>query len=374
MATRDSGPVPGRPGGVARRPRVTALREVALLRLVAQRVAGPALPSAAETVRWMTALQGQDYRGALTSVALRTRGGTTADVEAALTAGEVVRSWPMRGTLHLVAAEDLSWLLDLTAALQVSAAGRRRGQLGIDEAAVERAREVARGVLAGGRAVRRDDLMAAWAAQGVATEGQRGYHLLWHLAQSGTVCLGPVRDGEQLVVLLDEWVPAPRRPTREEALGELATRYFRSHGPATAKDLARWTGLPAADVKVALAVARAALDRLEVDGVEHLLDPRTPDLLAACRRQALGVFLLPGFDELLLGYGDRSAVLPPEFADRIVPGGNGMFRPTVVNGGQVVGTWRTVGRGAQRRVEATPFTTFAPRVAAAVPRRHAALP
>jgi hypothetical protein len=353
---------------------VTTLREVSLLRLVAQRVAGPGLPTPPEAVRWMTALQGQDYGGALTSVALRTERGTRADVEAALSSGEVVRSWPMRGTLHLVAAHDLAWLLELTAARQVAAAARRRAQLGIDEAAVRLAREVAEGLLAGGRAVRRSDLMAAWDAHGVGTEGQRGYHLLWHLAQSGTVCLGPVRDGEQLVVLLGEWVPAPRRLAREEALRELAVRYFRSHGPATAKDLARWTGLAAADVKTALAAARPDLARLEVDGVEHLMDPGTPDRLASCRREALGVLLLPGFDELLLGYGDRSAVLPAEFADRIVPGGNGMFRPTVVSGGRVVGTWRTLGRGAQRRVEATPFTFFAPRVAAAVERLHAALP
>jgi hypothetical protein len=353
---------------------VTTPREVALLRLVAQRLAGPALATAAEAVRWMTAVQGQDYRGALTSVALRTESRTSADVEAALTAGEVVRSWPMRGTLHLVAAEDLCWLLGLTAARQVSGAARRRAQLGIDEAAVERAGDVARDLLAGVGSARRADLMAAWDAKGVPTDGQRGYHLLWHLAQSGTVCLGPVRDGEQLVVLVADWVRAARRLDREEALGELATRYFRSHGPATAKDLARWVGLPAADVKAALALARPALDRLEVDGVEHLLDPRTPDLLAACRRQALGVFLLPGFDELLLGYGDRSAVLPAEFADRIVPGGNGMFRPTVVSGGRVVGTWRSVGKGSQRRVEATPFTAFPARVDAAVQRLHAALP
>ena len=321
----------------------------------------------------MTAVQAQDYRGALTSVALRTEGGSRADVEAALTAGQVVRSWPMRGTLHLVAARDLAWLLGLTAARQVAGAARRRGQLGIDETTLRQAHDVAHRLLSG-RALRRDDLMAAWAAEGISTQGQRGYHLLWHLAQSGTVCLGPVRDGEQLVVLLAEWVPVPRRLQREEALGELATRYFRSHGPATAKDLARWTGLPAADAKAALAAARPDLARLEVDGVEHLMDPATPDRLASCRREALGVFLLPGFDELLLGYADRAAVLPAEFADRIVPGGNGMFRPTVVSGARVVGTWRTVGRGAQRRVEATAFTSLSPRVLAAVERLHAALP
>jgi hypothetical protein len=354
--------------------RSTPLREVALLRLAAQRLARPPEPDAAAAVRWLTALQAQDYRGALTSVALRTEGGSAAEVEAALSDGSVVRSWPLRGTLHLVAAEDLHWLLMLTAPRQVAAAARRRAQLDLDEATVARAGELAEDTLSGGRRLRRGELLEAWERGGVSTAGQRGYHLLWHLALAGRVCLGPVQDGEQLVVLTEEWVMSPRRLDRDEALGELAARYFRSHGPATTTDLARWAGLTAAEVRAGLAVARTGLERLEVAGVEHLLDPRTPERLAACRGRARGVFLLPGFDELLLGYADRSSVLDRQFADRIVPGGNGVFRPTVVSAGRVVGTWRTVGRGPQRTIEATPFTQFSPRVAAAVARRHAALP
>lgn len=104
------------------------------------------------------------------------------------------------------------------------------------------------------------------------------------------------------------------------------------------------------------------------------MGPRTPDLLDSCRPEARGVFLLPGFDELVLGYRDRRAVLPPEHADHIVPGGNGMFRPTVVSDGEVVGTWKHAGRGARRRVEATPFTSFPDGVAEAIPQVYAGLP
>jgi hypothetical protein len=280
----------------------------------------------------------------------------------------------MRGTLHLVAAEDLRPLLDLTAARQLGGARRRREQLDLDDATVARAGELAEQALRGGRRFRRAELTEEWERGGISTGGQRGYHLLWHLAQAGVLCLGPVEDGEQLVVLAEEWLPPARGAEREEVLGDLATRYFRGHGPCTVKDLARWAGLTAADTRAAVAVARPALDRIDVDGVEHLLDPGTPDLLARHRAAARGVFLLPGFDELLLGYGDRSAVLDPRYADRIVPGGNGMFRPTVVSDGRVLGTWRTIGRGARRTVEATPFTAFPPEVEAAVPRLHAALP
>ena len=353
---------------------MTSLHEVSLLRLVAQRLADPEAGAAADAVRWMTALQAQERPGALTSVALRTVDRSLPDVQAALDAGEVVTSWPMRGTLHLVPAEDLGWMLDLAAPRMLAGAAVRRAQLAVDEAVIRQAREVAEQALRGGRRLARAELLAAWEADGLSTGGGRGYHLLAHLSQTGTLCMGPLRGREQLFVLLDEWVPHPRRPERDEALGEWAERYFRSHGPATVHDLARWTSLLVSEARAGLAVARTRLACVEVDGVEHWMDPATPDRLSAVRSRARGTFLLPGFDELLLGDRDRGAVLDPADADRIVPGGNGVFRPTVVNDGRVVGTWKHVGTGAARRLEATPFTSFAPDVSAALPEAYAALP
>jgi hypothetical protein len=320
-------------------------------------------------------VQGQDYPGALTSIALRTAGRRRSDVTAALDAGAVVRAWPMRGTLHLVAAEDLPWLLELLGSRIQAGAATRRARLDLTDDDVETARTLVVGALGGGRALRRSALLAVLDDGGVATTGQRGYHLLWFLAQTGTLCLGPTdAGGEQLFVLLDEWVRAPRRLEREQALGELALRYFRGHGPATVKDLVRWAGSTVRDVRAGLAIARPQLACIEVDGVEHFLDPETPDRLAACRAEARGVFLLPGFDEFVLGYGDRSAVLDPQFADRIVPGGNGMFRATVVSDGRIVGTWRYTGGGARRTVTVTPFTALPDDVSAAIPQLGAALP
>lgn len=344
---------------------------IALLRLVAQRIAGPALPTPAAAVRWLTAMQAQDLRGALSSVAVRTTGGRK-QVEAALNTGEIVRSWPMRGTLHLVAAEDLTWLLDLLAPRVIASRARRYAELGLDQEAFDRARRAAESALAGGAALTRAELLAVFARAGVDPGGQRGYHLIGQLAQTGTLCLGPMRDGSQLFVLTAEWVRNPRRLEREAALAELATRFFRSHGPATLKDFIRWTNLTAADARAGLSLARPQLDRMEVDGVEMLLDPATPELLRAAGRRARGVFLLPGFDELVLGYADRSVVLPPAYADRVVPGGNGIFQPTVVSDGRIVGTWRYAGRGTEE-VTATPFEAFPDRVAREIPKLAAAL-
>lgn len=203
---------------------------------------------------------------------------------------------------------------------------------------------------------------------------QRNYHFVWHLAQLGTLCYGPVRGGEQRIVLVDEWVTHPRRPQREEALGEWALRYFQSHGPATVKDFAWWTKLMAADVETGLAIARPQLERVEVDGVEYFMHPETMAALDSCSNRAKGVFLLPGFDEYMLGYQNRDAALPAEFAHRIVPGNNGMFQPTVLADGKVIGTWKRNGRGSKQTVLTTPFTSFSSAVQDAIPRLYDALP
>jgi hypothetical protein len=342
---------------------VTTLADIGRLRLAAQRL----------VVR--SAREAQDLPGALTSVALRTESRSRKDVAVALDGGEIVRSWPMRGTLHLVAADDLPWMLEVLGSRTLAGVAKRWANLELDETQAERAREAVLAALQDTDRAGRAELLAAIADGGVATTGQRGYHLLWYLSQTGTLCLGPTDgEGDQLYVRLDEWIPDPRRLDREQAHAELALRFFAGHGPATVQDLVRWSGSTARDVRAGLAQVRDRLEAVTVDGTEYLMDPGTPDRLAAAKAEAEGVLLLPGFDEFVLGYGDRTAVLPAEFAARIVPGGNGMFRPTVVHRGQVVGTWKWTGRGAKRTVEAEPFTTFPAKLAAAVPKVAATLP
>ena len=326
-------------------------RRLATLRLASQLIGGSEPSTPGEIVRWMLAMQAQELPGAKWSVGLRARRTTEAAVDAACDAREIVRSWPMRGTLHLVAAEDLGWMLELTATRALASAASRRAFLGIADADVERAREIAVASLAGGRVLARDAILAAIAAGGVRTDGQRGYHLLWYLAQTATLVLGAIEGRQQTFALLDEWVPEPRRLEHDEALGELALRYFRSHGPATMRDLARWSGLTMRDVRRGLAVCGGQLASLELDGAMYHV---APEALAAAP-PVPRVHLLPGFDEYLLGYGDRSAALAPEHGRAVVPGGNGMFLPTIVADGEVVGTWRRTVKAREILVEPMPF-------------------
>ena len=158
----------------------------------------------------------------------------------------------------------------------------------------------------------------------------------WYLAQTGTLVLAAPEGRQQTFALLDEWVPAPRRLDRDEALVELALRYFRSHGPATLRDLARWSGLTMLEVRRGLALCGEQLTTLELDEATYHLAPEALDAPPPVGE----VHLLPGFDEYLLGYGDRSAALAPAHSQAVVPGANGMFKPTIVVDGEVVGTWR----------------------------------
>ncbi len=327
-------------------------RRLAALRLAAQRVGEHDFSTPVDVVRWMLALQAQDLPGVKWSVGLRQAAASVASVDAALDAGEVTRSWPLRGTLHLVASEDLRWLLALTTPRTITATARRRAALGLTTSELERARQIVGAALSGGRGHTRRTLLATLEAAGLSTAGQRGYHLLWYLAQTGTLVMGPTQGAQQSFVLLDEWVPHPdRHLERDEALGELALRYFRSHGPATERDLARWSGLTLMEVRRGLAVCGARLATREIDGVSYHLAPET---LASTAR-VIRVHLLPGFDEYLLGYGDRSAALAPEHSALVVPGSNGMFKPTIVAGGLVVGTWKAARSAREVVVHPSPF-------------------
>lgn len=320
-------------------------RVVGRLRLASQGLLTVAerLPAPADVVRWMTAMQAQDFQAALWAVGVRLPGTGMGTVRAALDSGAVVRSWPMRGTLHLVAPEDLRWMLDLTAERLTKGIAARHRELGITWADVEKSRDVALARIAAGGPVSRTDLFKELEASGQATAGQRGIHILGTLCRHGWLVQGPLAGNQQLLVAFDDWIPHSRRLDRDEAVAEFLLRYLRSHGPATLRDFAWWTQIPLTEVRAAFEVVKGKLVELKVDGTSYWMSPHTAALLDTGVPGARTVLLLPGFDEFLLGYQDRSLVLPPEHANRIVPGGNGVFRKTVVAAGEVVGTWAREG-------------------------------
>lgn len=288
-------------------------------------------------------MQGQDWLASLWALGLRVPGSTAADIAAAHERGEVVRSWPFRGTLHVVRPDDLAWLLELTGERGVRSAAGRHRQLELEERDFERATDIARERLGGTRATRAD-LLAAFRDGGIDTAGQRAAHLLAVLAQRGLV----VVTGRDSWALLADVLHAPPAYDRSTALRELARRYVGSHGPATERDLAWWSSLPVTWIRDGLEAARDELATLELDGTTYWLRPGLEPAADAVR-------LLPPFDEFLLGYTDRSAQLAGRDLDLVVPGGNGVFLPILVVNGEVVGTWRRTTSARKVVVQALPF-------------------
>ena len=305
----------------------------------------------------MLAMQAQDFAAACWAVGLRTRNATRSDILAALDAGTIVRSWPMRGTLHFVSPSDLRWMLLITTERMLTGLAGRHRQLELDAPDFAAARDIVTEALTGGRSLGRAEVMALWERNGIATGGQRGYHLIYYLAQTGVLCWGPTHKTQQSLVLLDEWVREPRILEHDEALAEFFLRYLAGHGPATVKDFVWWTKGTVAGVRTALAVLGDAVTSLEVDGVTYWLPSVLAETTALTGRPARreAARLLPAFDEYLLGYQDRSLVLDPDYASAVVPGGNGVFVPFVISRGRIVGTWRRRQTAERVVVEPAPF-------------------
>jgi hypothetical protein len=263
----------------------------------------------AEIVRRLLAVQAQDFASVPLALRARSRGLTRDAVHAALDSGELVISWLNRGTLHLVRRDDYWWLHALTAPTIRTANNRRLGQEGVTNAD--------RGVRQIAKALEGGPLLRKEIGSRIGASGAALTHLLVAASLDGLIVRGPLRGREQTFVLVRDHIGEPPRVDRDAALAELARRYQAGHAPASAADLAYWSGLPQRDLA-------------QMGGV-------TP-------RQAgdLPQRLLPPFDPYIMGWKERSFAIPPEMTKRVMPGG-GMFRAVVLVDGRVAGTWSRVG-------------------------------
>jgi len=330
--------------------------DIAQARLANQGLMHSEFTTAAEVVAWLVAVQAQDYAGAKAALGLRARGLDNAAVERAFAAGEILRTHVLRPTWHFVTPADVRWLLQLTGPRVHQANGGMYRRLELDEATLRRCADIITGALQGGRALTRDQLRDALAAAGIATlggpdrDGQRLAYIVMWAELEGLIVSGP-RLGKQFsYMLLDKRAPAGGPFDRDAALAEMARRYVQSHGPATAADLANWSGLTLTDARRGLAAARPALLREEVDGqtlwlADAPLPPRAPSPTA---------YLLSIYDETIIGYKDRRAIVSAEDGGRLATMGNALQNVLVIDG-RVEGTWRrTLGKDVLD-VELNPF-------------------
>ncbi len=326
------------------------MNDIARQRLINQQIIHSRCTTAEEVMRTLGAIQAQEYAYALWAIGARLPGSTQSDIERAIAEQRIVRTWAMRGTIHFLAAEDVHWMLQLLAPRVLSGSASRDRQLGLDTATYTKSRKLLEKALSGGKQLPRDEVYAVLERGRISTEGQRGYHILWHLGLQGVICFGQHAGKQPTFTLLEERVTKPRKLEREAALAELALRYFGSRGPATAQDFASWSKLSLTEARTAVSSIAGQLQQITHQGESHWMPSSSPDV--ADMPPAL---LLPAFDEYLLGYKDRSAVLAAEHANKVVPGGNGMFLPMMVLRGQVVGTWKRALKKKTVSIEYVPF-------------------
>lgn len=327
--------------------------DIAGWRLRSQRIVGAGFKRPGEVVAWMGAVQAQDYLGALWALGIRMETAREETIEQAIADRTMVRSWPMRGTLHFVAPADLRWMLALLGSRVIAGQRARHRQLELDQAAFDRSRDIITRALVGGRRLTRDALYGTLEAAGVATTGERGLHILQRLALAGLLCFASRAGKQQTFALLEEWVPAARTLESNEALAELAGRYFQSHGPATVQDFAWWSGLTLAEAKRGIELAGSRLEREVVDGQSYWLAAASPGAEPAASPSSPTVWLLPPYDEYTVAYKDRSAVLDPTHG-RVISG-NGIFYPVIVVDGRVAGTWKRVFKKGAVEITLSPF-------------------
>jgi hypothetical protein len=316
--------------------------DIAARRLQAQRLTGEPFTSAVDTVRWLGAVQAQDYAGAMWAVGQRTQGATAAALDRLFDAGVILRTHVLRPTWHFVLPEDIRWLLELTGPRVRRGLAARWRQLGIDAGVVVRASAAFSAALAGGSHLTRPELGAVLRAAGIAPDAQRLPHLLLAAELDGLIASGPRRGKQFTYALLEERAPAPQARVldRPAALAELARRYFRSHGPAQVQDFVWWSGLTVADARTGIALAGAALAHQVLGGKDYWFDAEAGPAGTA----AAVAHLLANFDEYTVGYRDRAAVV---HADR-------PFEPALFSFGSILSNVVTVGgrvRGAWRRMD-----------------------
>jgi hypothetical protein len=316
--------------------------DIAQRRLRNQRVASEPCDRPEDLLRWMGAVQSQDYPAAKWAMALRLRDTTEAVLDQAFNDGTLLRTHVLRPTWHFVLPEDIRWMLELTGPRVLAGLRSRHRQLELDAATFARGNDVLAEALRGGKWLTRQELRDILQKAGVDVSGvERLNHVILHAELDMVMCSGGLRGKHLTYALFDERAPHARKLPREEALALLTRRYFTSHGPATLKDYVWWSGLTTAQVREGIEAVKRDLASEDVGGQTYWTGASSPPASAP----SPSAYLLPNFDEFGVGYTDRSAHFAEEHTGDVnLRGGLALGNIVVVNG-QIKGEWkRTIGK------------------------------
>jgi len=311
------------------------LREIARQRLISQQLTTSSLTKPEPVVRWFAAVQAQEYALSKWAIGLRLPDSVDADVENAIDAGRILRTHLLRPTWHFIAADDIHWLRALSAPRVHAVNAFMYRKSGLDAKLFKRTHQILIKSLEGGKQLTRDELNAQFRKRNILAVGPRLGYIMMHAELEGIITSGARRGNQFTYALLEERAPVTKMKTREEALAELTARYFRSRGPATINDFSTWSGLTVADCKKGVQLLGKQLSSAHVGQNTFYYDPQ---VASGDRTKALS--LLPVYDEYIMGYKDRTAILQTRNLKN--PAAALTFDSTIIYDGQIVGTWRRI--------------------------------
>lgn len=329
-------------------------KDVIQLRLANQRLLKSKFGAPEEVVKWFCAIQAQDYLGALWTIGQRCEKIKESAIEKAIADRKIVRTWPMRGTLHFVAPEDIRWMLQLLTPRIIAKTKRLYQEQGLDVKTLNKSKKVIERALLKNQILTRPELYQALNEEGIAVNEQRGIHIIGYASQQQLICFGPRSGKQHTFVLLDEWIPKSKKLENDEALAELASRYFDGHGPATMQDFAWWSGLTLSEVKKSIAMIQGNLLSIKIDDQQYFMKPTN----SSFSKQSQQVSLLSWFDEYIIGYKDRSAAFDPATQKFIEKPKNGLYTPVLLVNGKIAGNWRRSIEKHDIKVNVEPFRKF----------------
>ena len=321
-----------------------SIEQVRLLRLASQQlvpVSNVSLTSVTQLISHLCSVQAQELPAAHLAIRARSQGLTTADVQKVREVSRsIVMTWVMRGTLHLVATDDMDWLSMLFGQAFISKAERRYRELGLDADTRSRATELMHTTLQQKGALTRKEIANMLEAKGVPVAGQAIAYLVRHAALAGAICFGNMHDKELTYVAFDRWVKIDpgKQVNPEQAIAKLVQRYLQAYQPATLEDCVRWSGLSVKQIRDGFQVLRDKLVEVDLGGSVGYVLKDNLDLLEQSYSEPI-VRLLPRFDTFLLGYASRDFIVKPTYAKRINAGG-GQIHATVIVNGEAIATWR----------------------------------
>jgi hypothetical protein len=330
-----------------------------LVRLHAQRLTlteSVSGSSPEQVVQAVFGVQAQDLSAAQLAIGVRSTGLSIRDVERARQEQRtIVRTWGMRGTLHLLAAEDVRWLIPFLGPVFIAAGRRRFLELGWDEARSAEGLRLLRQALADQGPLTREEIIRILEKHNLPHEGQAPIHLIYRAALEGILCMGADRKEKSTYVFLEDWISQPLQslPT-DKALAELARRYLQAYAPCGPDDMARWSGLPLRATKQAFLKISQQSVQVAINGQPAWILKSQLSWLEEVMAQRENLRLLPRFDNYLLGYADRGLAVAPSHAQRIHPGG-GIIHPALILDGRVIGVWKTRPRRLRLELIVEPF-------------------